>query len=53
MSRKHFRELASQIAAINDDTARTEACKAVIKACQNLSDTFNASKFREACGVAS
>lgn len=51
MSRKHFVELAKNIARIDDDYARRMACVAVIDACLEFNNKFDIDKFRAACGV--
>jgi hypothetical protein len=51
MSKKHFIELAKQIAGIKSKAARESAANAVANACKEFNANFDAQRFLKACGV--
>jgi hypothetical protein len=51
MSKKHFIELAKQIATIKGKAARESAANAVANACKEFNPNFDVDRFLKACGV--
>jgi hypothetical protein len=51
MTKKHFQALAETIRDIVDNEARSQAAKAVAKACQCFNDRFDEKRFYKQCNI--
>jgi hypothetical protein len=51
MSKKHFIALAKEIAAEPDEAKRRFACETIVKVAEQDNASFDANRFRHACGL--